>query len=148
VGPRGYLGTADAVYQHLSLVERIDPAHVLILGSNHVYQIDYRHLLQFRRADVRVAMFPVPRHQASQFGMVTVDPLGEVTPFLEKPRPESPLSTMKLAVFGSKATLVRQVAWSFDKGCYIKRMRTIRDPCIDATSGGKLGASRSCHSWI
>jgi glucose-1-phosphate adenylyltransferase len=75
-GPRGYLGTADAVYQHLSLLERIDPAHVLILGSNHVYQIDYRHVLQFRRADVRVATFPVPRHQASQFGMVSVDPWG------------------------------------------------------------------------
>jgi glucose-1-phosphate adenylyltransferase len=77
VGPGGYRGTADAVYQQLSLLEGINPTHVLILGSDHVYHMDYRHLLQFHQeqsADVTVATFPVPRHQASQFGVVTVDP--------------------------------------------------------------------------
>jgi glucose-1-phosphate adenylyltransferase len=104
VEPRGYLGTADAMYQHLSLLERINPTHVLILGSDHVYQMDYRHLLQFhqaRRADVTIATFPVPRHQSSQFGIVTVDPLGEVTSFLEKPKPESPLLIRAPAVLAS-----------------------------------------------
>jgi glucose-1-phosphate adenylyltransferase len=104
VGPRRYRGTADAVYQNLSILERIDPAHVLVLGSDHIYQMDYRHLLQFhqaRRADVTVATFPVPRHQASQFGMVTADALGEVTAFLEKPRHESSLPTGDPAVLAS-----------------------------------------------
>jgi glucose-1-phosphate adenylyltransferase len=93
-GDSAYQGTADVVYQHLSLLERINPVHVLILGSDHVYQMDYRHLLQFhqaRGADVTVATVPVPHHQASQFGMVTADPLGEVTSFLEKPQEVSPL---------------------------------------------------------
>ena len=104
VGPRRYRGTADAVYQNLSILERIDPAHVLILGSDHIYQMDYRHLLQFhqaRGADVTVATFPVPRHQASQFGIVTVDPTGEVSSFLEKPPHQSPLLTRAPVVLAS-----------------------------------------------
>jgi glucose-1-phosphate adenylyltransferase len=123
VGPKGYLGTADAVYQHLSLLERIDPTHMLILGSDHVYQMDYRHLLQFhqaRRADVTVATFPVPRHQSSQFGIVTADPPGEVTSFLEKPRPESPLSTGAPAVLASMGIYLfrlRAAYRSFSHGC-------------------------------
>jgi glucose-1-phosphate adenylyltransferase len=94
VGHWEYQGTADAVYQNLSLLERINPTHVLILGSNHLYQMDYRHLLEFHQrhgADVTVATFPVPRHQTSQFGMLTANPLGEVTSFLEKPCKESTL---------------------------------------------------------
>jgi glucose-1-phosphate adenylyltransferase len=104
VEPRRYRGTADAVYQNLSILECIDPAHVLILGSDHIYQMDYRRLLQFhqtRGADVTVATFPVPRHQASQFGIVTADALGEVTAFLEKPSHESSLPTGDPAVLAS-----------------------------------------------
>jgi glucose-1-phosphate adenylyltransferase len=89
------------VYRHLFPLERIDPAHVVILGSNHVYQMDYRHLLQFRRVDVRVATFPVPRHQPSQLGIVTVDPLGQATAFLEKPSHESPQPTGDPTVLAS-----------------------------------------------
>jgi glucose-1-phosphate adenylyltransferase len=76
------------VYQHLSLLKRINPTHVLILGSDHVYHMDYRHLLQLHQesdADMMVATFLVPRHQASQFGIVTVNPLVEVTTLLAKP---------------------------------------------------------------
>jgi len=65
VGPWEYQGTADAMYQHLSILERINPTHVLILGSDHLYQVDYRHLLELHReheADMTVATFPVSRH--------------------------------------------------------------------------------------
>jgi len=106
MGSGGYRGTADAVYQQLSLLEPLNPTHVLILGSDHVYQMDYRHLLQFhqaRWADVTVATFPVPRHQAFQFGIVAADALGEVTGFLEKPSDELSLpigDSMLLASMG------------------------------------------------
>lgn len=93
-GPWEYQGTADAMYQHLSFLERINPTHVLVLGSDHLYHMDYRHLLQFhqeRGADVTVATLPVLRHQAPQFGLVTADPLGEVTSFLNEPSQGSPL---------------------------------------------------------
>ncbi len=34
-----YQGTVDAVYQNLPLLDRLSPANVLILGSDHVYLI-------------------------------------------------------------------------------------------------------------
>jgi glucose-1-phosphate adenylyltransferase len=131
VGPRRYRGTADAVYQNLSMLERIDPAHALILGSDHVYQMDYRHLLQFhqaRGADVTVATFPVPRHQASQFGIVTADALGEVTAFLEKPSHENSLPT------GDPAVLVSM-------GIYLFRFAVLREVL------GEDAQRRSTHDF-
>ena len=113
VGPMGYRGTADAVYQNLALLKRIAPAQVLILGGDHVYQMDYRHLLQChqaRGADVTVATVPVPRHQASQFGIVTADPRGEVTSFLEKPREVSALPTQAPLVPASMGIYVFRFA--------------------------------------
>jgi glucose-1-phosphate adenylyltransferase len=118
VGHWEYQGTADAVYQNLSLLERINPTHVLILGSDHVYHMDYRSLLQFhqeRGADVTVAIFPVPRHQASQFGMVTTNPLGEVTSFLEKPRevstlpPDAPTALAAMGIYLFRFAALREV---------------------------------------
>jgi glucose-1-phosphate adenylyltransferase len=103
-GHMGYRGTADAVYQNLSLLERMASAQVLILGGDHVYHMDYRHLLQFhqaRGADVTVATVPVPRDQASQFGIVTANPRGEVTSFLEKPREVNALPIQAPSVLAS-----------------------------------------------
>jgi glucose-1-phosphate adenylyltransferase len=88
VGRFWYRGTADAVYQNLGTLERIAPDYVLILASDHVYHMDYRHLLrchQATHADVTVATFPVPRQQACRFGIVSVDACGAITAFQEKP---------------------------------------------------------------
>jgi glucose-1-phosphate adenylyltransferase len=118
VGPWEYRGTADVMYQHLALLERINPTHVLIVGSDHVCHMDYRLLLQFhqeRGADVTVATFPVPRHQASQFDMVTADPLGEVTSFLDKPweggrlPPEAPALLASMGIYLFRFAALREV---------------------------------------
>ena len=90
VGQLEYRGTADAVYRHLTTLESLDPAYALILAADHAYHMDYRQLLQCHRdhrADVTVGTFPAPRHQAPQFGIMTVDPGGVVTSFVEKPPP-------------------------------------------------------------
>jgi glucose-1-phosphate adenylyltransferase len=117
VGHWEYQGTADAVYQNLSLLERINPTHLLILGSNHPYQVDYRHLLEFHQeheSDVTVATFPVSRHQTSQFGMLTANPLREVTSILEKPWEEGTLRAEAPAVLASM-------------GIYLFRFAVLRD---------------------
>ena len=84
-----YQGTADAVYRNLPSLDRAAPAYVLILASDHVYRMDYRRLFRFhleQGADVTVATFPVQRHRAHQFGIVTADGRGNVVSFLEKPK--------------------------------------------------------------
>ena len=53
-----YRGTADAVYQNIHLVRIAEPDHVLILGGDHVYKMDYSRLLAdhvAKGADVTVA---------------------------------------------------------------------------------------------
>jgi glucose-1-phosphate adenylyltransferase len=110
VGQLSYRGTADAIHQNLSMLERIAPHYVLILASDHVYRMDYRPLLSYHQdchADVTVATVAIPRQQASQFGIVTADPCGDVTSFQEKPTdlstpasgPAALLASMGIYVF-------------------------------------------------
>jgi glucose-1-phosphate adenylyltransferase len=118
LGGMEYRGTADTVYQNLCLLERINPIHVLILGGDHVYPMDYRLLLQFhqaRGADVTAATFLVPRHQSSKLGSVTIDTLGKVTSFQEHPwevstlSPEAPAVLAPMGIYLFRFAVLREV---------------------------------------
>jgi glucose-1-phosphate adenylyltransferase len=62
-----------------------------------------------------VATFPIPRHLASQFGMVTADPLGEVTTFLAKPcevrhlTPEAQALLASMGIYLFRFAVLREV---------------------------------------
>jgi len=88
LGEFWYRGTADAVYQNLNLVRDARPAHVAVFGGDHVYKFAVDQMDQFhreQRADLTVAVFPVPRSEAHQFGCLQVDDLGRIVAFVEKP---------------------------------------------------------------
>ncbi len=90
----GYVGTADAVFQNLNPIRISAPEHVLILGGDHVYKMDYGVLLAdhvAKGADVTVACVVVPLAQASAFGVLEVDADWRVTGFQEKPAAPKPL---------------------------------------------------------
>ncbi|HAK96328.1 MAG TPA: glucose-1-phosphate adenylyltransferase [Planctomycetes bacterium] len=83
-----YSGTADAVFQNLSTIREHAPAHVLILGGDHVYKQDYGIMLAehvARRADLTVACTEVPREEAASFGVIAADGEGRILDFQEKP---------------------------------------------------------------
>ncbi|MDZ7748817.1 MAG: glucose-1-phosphate adenylyltransferase [Halofilum sp. (in: g-proteobacteria)] len=87
VGELWYQGTADAVYQNADIVEMHEPEYVLVLGGDHVYKMDYGTMLGFHvehGADLTVGCMPVPREQASAFGVLDVDEEGRVERFVEK----------------------------------------------------------------
>src|SRR5919109_5040131 len=87
-GPAWYRGTADAVLQNLNLVDDFHPDVVAIFGSDHVYRMDINQMLIFHEesgADVTVAARPVPRADATSFGVLAVDRHGKVVNFVEKP---------------------------------------------------------------
>jgi glucose-1-phosphate adenylyltransferase len=87
-GPDWFQGTADAVYQNLDLVRDAGPDLVLVFGADHVYRMDVRQMIDFhreRRAAVTVAALPVPRAEASAFGVLGCAASGRITSFLEKP---------------------------------------------------------------
>ena len=54
-----YLGTADAVYQNIDIIESYAPQYMVILAGDHVYKMDYEKMLRQhvevrRRRDGRV----------------------------------------------------------------------------------------------
>lgn len=107
-----YQGTADAVFQNLSILRRNHPAFVMVLSGDHVYKMDYGRMLAAHvssKADVTVACVEVPVGQASAFGIMGVDAEGRVVRFVEKPehpdpipgRPELALASMGVYVFNA-----------------------------------------------
>ncbi|MCM3749103.1 glucose-1-phosphate adenylyltransferase [Paenibacillus pasadenensis] len=99
----GYVGTADAIYQHIDFIEEQNPEHVLIVSGDHIYQMDYTEMLTFhkqRGAAATIAVKEVPWAEASRFGIMNTDERFQVTEFVEKPaEPKSNLASMGVYIF-------------------------------------------------
>ena len=98
-----YKGTANAMYQNIEFIEGFQPKDVLILSSDHIYIMDYRRMIEShreKRADLSIAVIPVPWEEASRLGIITADANGRITDFTEKPEnPQSNLASMGIYVF-------------------------------------------------
>ena len=108
-----YVGTADAVYQNIDIIESYDPKYMVILAGDHVYKMDYEKMLQQHvdaGADVTVGCLAVPRMEAVAFGVMHVDASNKIMQFLEKPKdppampgqPDIALASMGIYVFETK----------------------------------------------
>lgn len=83
-----YLGTADAVYQNLDIIDTLSPEYVLILAGDHIYKMNYSLMIQHHiesKADVTVGCLEVPRTKAKEFGVMSVDAENRIIEFEEKP---------------------------------------------------------------
>jgi len=84
-----YQGTADAVRRNLDRLNEQRPADILILSGDQLYLMNVRAFLEHHRrhrADLTVAVKPVPRETASAFGIMRVDADGRIVEFVEKPK--------------------------------------------------------------
>ncbi|MGW6483165.1 glucose-1-phosphate adenylyltransferase [Streptomyces sp. NPDC055059] len=110
LGPRWYLGSADAILQSLNLVHDEQPDYIAVFGADHVYRMDPRQMLQQHiesGAGVTVAGIRVPRAEASSFGIIT--PAGDgtrVDRFLEKPADPPGIPGSPHQVFASMGNYV------------------------------------------
>jgi glucose-1-phosphate adenylyltransferase len=90
-----YLGTADAIYRNLRIIEDEQPADVAIFGADHIYKMDIRQMLAFHRstgADCTVAAIPAERRSAAgEFGILEVDESSRIVGFEEKPQEPKPI---------------------------------------------------------
>ena len=102
-GARWYMGTADAIHQNMDYIDIYDPEYVLILSGDHIYKMDYSLMLDEHiktRADLTIAAMTVKLEEASRFGIIITNPLGEIVEFQEKPdKPKSDLASMGVYVF-------------------------------------------------
>ncbi|MBR6889585.1 MAG: glucose-1-phosphate adenylyltransferase [Clostridia bacterium] len=98
-----YKGTANAIYQNFGFIEQFDPEYVLVLSGDHIYKMDYNRMLQAhidKKADVTIAVRPVPWEVASSFGLMSVDENDAIIEFEEKPKnPKSNLASMGVYIF-------------------------------------------------
>ena len=108
-----YIGTADAVFQNIDIIESYAPEHIIILAGDHIYKMDYELMLQQhvdQAADVTVGCLEVPRVEATGFGVMHVDAADRIITFLEKPKdppampdnPDMALASMGIYVFDTK----------------------------------------------
>jgi glucose-1-phosphate adenylyltransferase len=89
VSDQWYQGTADAVYQNIYSIGSEQPKHVLVLGGDHIYKMDYGKMMkqhQDSAADITLATIQVDPDQTRHFGVVDVDKDGRVNGFQEKPK--------------------------------------------------------------
>jgi glucose-1-phosphate adenylyltransferase len=89
LGPQWYTGSADAIHQSLNLIYDEEPDLVIVFGADHVYRMDPRQMIEQHvdsGAGVTVAAIPVPRAEASAFGVIQTGADGRsIEAFLEKP---------------------------------------------------------------
>src|ERR1700684_1281041 len=89
-----YLGTADAVYQNIDIIEAHGARFIVLLAGDHIYKMDYELMLRQhveQRADVTIGCLEMPRAESSGFGIMHVDADGVIQFFLEKPAAPPPL---------------------------------------------------------
>jgi glucose-1-phosphate adenylyltransferase len=82
-----YLGTADAIYQNINLIEQADPHVVAIFGADHIYRMNIRQMIEYhveKQAGVTVAAIPVGKEYATEFGVIETTPEGNIVGFHEK----------------------------------------------------------------
>lgn len=98
-----YKGTANAIYQNISFVDRYNPENVLILSGDHIYKMDYKKLIKYhneKNADCTIAVLDVPLSEASRFGIMNTDKANKILEFEEKPKvPKSTNASMGVYVF-------------------------------------------------
>ncbi len=114
-----YKGTSDAVYQNLEFVEDFSPELVLVVSGDHIYNMDYRRLVDFhlqQQAHATVCLIKVPKKHSHHFGIASISSTGKITAWVEKPsEPKSDLASMGVYVF-KKDVLVRTLQLAAQQG--------------------------------
>ena len=90
LGKHWYLGSADAIYQTINIIEDVQPDIVVIVGADHVYRMDFEQMVQQHiesGAEFTVAGIRQPIEESNQFGVIEVDPdhPSMIKNFQEKP---------------------------------------------------------------
>ena len=124
-----YKGTADAVYHNLDFVLTKHADAALIVSGDHIYNMDYRPMLEFHQqqgAALTVAVRTVPLEETERYGIMTVDDTKQVVEFTEKPRNRD------------KGTLASMGIYIFNPDALTERLETLRQEIPDLDFGNHV----------
>ncbi|MCI1895430.1 MAG: glucose-1-phosphate adenylyltransferase [Ancrocorticia sp.] len=90
-GKNWYLGSADAIYQSLNVLDDERPDVVVVTGADNIYRMDFSQMVEQHVEsgfDLTVAGIRQPLELAPQFGVIDVDKANphKVAGFVEKPQ--------------------------------------------------------------
>ena len=94
-----YQGTADAVRKNIQYIKQQKVGTVVILSGDQLYRINLQDFLnhhQENKADITVAVKPVQRSQAREFGILQTDEHRRIVRFEEKPKTEELLDELAI----------------------------------------------------
>jgi len=138
VGKHWYLGSADAIYQCLNIIEDERPDIILVVGADHVYRMDFSQMVDAHiesGARATVAAIRQPIELADQFGVIDVypDDPTKIREFLEKPTNPQGLPDAPHEVLASMGNYV------FDADALVEAVtRDAADPDSKHDMGGDI----------
>jgi glucose-1-phosphate adenylyltransferase len=136
LGPRWFVGSADAIYQNYNLIADERPDHIIVFGADHIYRMDPRQMVDQHVASgagVTVAAIRTPIDQAYQFGVIeTADNGRDISAFREKPTDARGLPDAPDQVYASMGNYV------FSTEALIS---TVSADAADSTSKHDLGGN-------
>ena len=111
-----YVGTADAVYQNIDIIESYAPRFMIILAGDQIYKMDFEMMLRQHvesGAEVTVGCLEASLRDAQAFGVMEIDGSDRILSFVEKPdiphatpgSCDSALCSMGIYVFETKFLL-------------------------------------------
>ncbi len=116
-----YQGTADAVYQNIYTLEKERPEHIVVLAGDHIYKMNYGHLVDFHRekgADLTVGGLRADvARAAGQFGVMEVDAESRIVGFEEKPEHPKPIPDDEQHCLASMGIYVFSARFLFEQLC-------------------------------
>ena len=111
VGKNWFLGSADAIFQSLNILDDERPDIVVVVGADHVYRMDFSQMVAAHvdsGAEMTVAGIRQPIGLADQFGVISAsaDDPTRIAAFLEKPQHPQGLSDSPDEVLASMGNYV------------------------------------------
>jgi len=108
-GSGWHQGNADAIHRSRALIREFAPDLIVVLSADHVYQLDYRLVIEAHGAsgaDVTMVTTEVPKDEAGRFGVLDTADDGRVTRFAYKPdEPFSGTVTTEVFVYTASVLL-------------------------------------------
>lgn len=82
-----YKGSADAIYKHISFIDKFEPDYILVTSANHIYKMDYSKMLQYhksKKADVTVSTVTLANKAAYNCEYISLDDNYKITEITNK----------------------------------------------------------------
>lgn len=121
-GKDWFLGSANAIFQSMNLIDDADPDIVVVVGADHVYRMDFSDMVEFHinsGAKATVAGVRQSMDMVTSFGVIETDPndVSKISRFVEKPQSTAPLPDDPNAFLASMGNYV------FDRDALVEALR-------------------------